>query len=40
MAKRFPEYNSPLNLSETNKEILKIWDAHNLFESSIRERED
>lgn len=40
MAKRFPEYNSPLNLSETNKEILKIWDAHNLFEASMRERED
>lgn len=40
MAKRFPEYNSPLNLSETNKEILKIWDAHNLFEASMRERKD
>lgn len=40
MAKRFPEYNSPLNLSETNKEILKIWDAYNLFEASMRERED
>lgn len=40
MSKRFPEYTAPLNLSEINKEILKIWDAHQLFEASMRERED
>ena len=40
MAKRFPEYTAPLNLSEINKEILKVWDAHQLFEASMRQRED
>ena len=40
MAKLFPEYSAPLNLSEINKEILRIWDAHNLFETSMHERED
>lgn len=33
--KKFTEYSTPLNLSNINKEILKIWDAHNLFETSM-----
>ena len=39
MSKKFTEYSSPLNLSEVNKEVLEQWDAHSLFESSMKERE-
>lgn len=39
MSKKFTEYSGPLNLSEVNKEVLKEWDAHSLFESSMTERE-
>ncbi len=39
MKKQFKEYSAPLNLSEVNKEILSQWDAHSLFESSMKERE-
>lgn len=40
MSKLFPEYSAPLNLSEINKEILRLWDANDLFQASMRERED
>ncbi|MDE7097147.1 MAG: class I tRNA ligase family protein, partial [Muribaculaceae bacterium] len=33
--KKFIEYSTPLNLSNINKEILDIWDRHNLFETSM-----
>ncbi len=33
--KKFKEYSTPLNLSNVNKEILEIWDRHNLFETSM-----
>ncbi|MBO4966083.1 MAG: isoleucine--tRNA ligase [Muribaculaceae bacterium] len=36
---KFKEYNGQLNLSDINKEVLAEWDAHNLFESSMTERE-
>ena len=36
---KFKEYNSQLNLSDVNKEVLADWDAHNLFERSMKERE-
>ncbi len=39
MSKKFNEYSKQLNLSEINKEILKIWDEHSLFESSMKARE-
>ena len=39
MSKNFKEYSKQLNLSDINKEMLKIWDAHSLFESSMKERE-
>jgi len=39
MNKKFKEYAGQLNLSDINKEILKLWDSHNLFEQSIKERE-
>lgn len=39
MNKKFKEYNSQLNLSEVNKEVLGQWDAHGLFERSMTERE-
>lgn len=39
MGKKFKEYNSQLNLSDINKEMLGIWDSHNLFERSMTERE-
>ncbi len=39
MKKNFKEYSKQLNLSDINKEILKIWDEHSLFESSMKERE-
>ena len=37
--KKFREYGGQLNLSEINKEILKEWDLHNLFENSMKHRE-
>jgi len=36
MGKRFPEYKS-LDLSQVNKDILKIWDENNTFRRSVRE---
>ncbi len=36
MGKRFPEYKS-LDLSQVNKDILKIWDKNDTFHKSIRE---
>ncbi|MDE6532759.1 MAG: isoleucine--tRNA ligase [Muribaculaceae bacterium] len=36
---RFKEYSKQLNLSDINKEMLKVWDEHSLFESSMKERE-
>lgn len=39
MGKKFKEYSKQLNLSDINKEMLEIWDAHSLFESSMKERE-
>ena len=36
--KKFKEYNK-FNLSEVNKNVLKQWDAENVFEASIKERE-
>ena len=36
MGKRFPEYKS-LNLSQVNKDILKVWDENDTFHKSIRE---
>jgi isoleucyl-tRNA synthetase len=37
MGKRFPEYKG-LDLSQVNKDILKVWDDNNTFEKSIRQR--
>lgn len=39
MSKNFKEYSKQLNLSDINKEMLEQWDAHSLFESSMKERE-
>ncbi len=39
MSKKFKEYSKQLNLSEINKEMLKVWDEHSLFETSMKERE-
>jgi len=36
MGKRFPEYKG-LDLSQINKDILKIWDDNDTFHKSIRE---
>ncbi len=36
MKKRFPEYKN-LDLSQVNKDILKIWDENDTFRKSIRE---
>lgn len=36
--KKFNEYSTPLNLSNVNKEILEVWDRHNLFETSMEIR--
>jgi isoleucyl-tRNA synthetase len=36
MGKRFPEYKS-LDLSQVNKEILRIWDENDTFNKSVRE---
>jgi isoleucyl-tRNA synthetase len=38
MGKRFPEYKS-LDLSQVNKDILKIWDENNTFHRSVRKAE-
>ena len=37
--KKFQEYSRQLNLSDINKEMLGVWDAHSLFERSMKERE-
>ena len=37
--KNFKEYSKQLNLSDINKEMLEVWDAHSLFENSMKERE-
>lgn len=39
MSKNFKEYSKQLNLSDINKEMLELWDANSLFESSMKERE-
>jgi isoleucyl-tRNA synthetase len=36
MAKRFPEYKT-LDLSEVNRDILKIWDENDTFRKSVRD---
>lgn len=36
MGKRFPEYKG-LDLSQVNKEILKVWDKNDTFHKSIRD---
>ena len=36
MGKRFPEYKG-LDLSQVNKDILKVWDKNDTFHKSIRE---
>ncbi len=36
MGKRFPEYKG-LDLSQVNKEILKMWDENDTFRRSVRE---
>jgi len=38
MSKKFPEYNQ-LNLSEVNKEMLKVWDEKGIFRKSLEMRE-
>lgn len=39
MTKKFKEYSKQLSLSDINKEILKEWDEHSLFENSMKVRE-
>ncbi|MCM1369594.1 MAG: isoleucine--tRNA ligase [Candidatus Amulumruptor caecigallinarius] len=39
MSKKYKEYSNQLNLSDINKEVLEIWDNHNLFELSVKNRE-
>jgi isoleucyl-tRNA synthetase len=39
MGKRFPEYKA-LDLSQINKDILKIWDENDTFHKSVRELND
>ena len=36
---KFKEYNRQLSLSDVNKEMLGVWDEHNLFERSMKQRE-
>jgi len=36
MAKRFPEYKN-LDLSQVNRDILKIWDENDTFRKSVRQ---
>ena len=38
MNKRFAEH-SHLNLSEVNKQVLKLWDEADVFHKSMTERE-
>ncbi len=38
MSKRFPEHKG-LDLSQVNKDILKVWDENRTFEKSIRQRD-
>lgn len=38
MTKRFPEHKG-LDLSQVNKDILRIWDENHTFEKSIRQRD-
>ena len=38
MKNKFKEYGS-FNLSEINKEVLKKWDAENVFAESMKLRE-
>ena len=38
MSKKFPEYNQ-LNLSDVNKEMLKVWDEKDIFRKSLEMRE-
>lgn len=37
MGKRFPEYKN-LDLSQVNKDILKVWDENDTFRKSVREQ--
>ena len=39
MSKEFPEYNQ-LNLSDVNKEMLKVWDEKDVFKRSLESREE
>jgi isoleucyl-tRNA synthetase len=39
MEKKFTEYSNQLNLSAINKEMLSLWDANKLFETSMKVRE-
>ncbi len=39
MSKKFQEYSKQLSLSDINKEMLRVWDDHTLFERSMSERE-
>ena len=36
---KFKEYSGQLSLSDINKQMLSLWDARNLFEASMKERE-
>lgn len=38
MSKKFPEYHH-LDLSEINKEMLKVWDEKNVFQKSLEMRD-
>ena len=38
MSKKFPEYKG-LDLSQVNKEILKVWETNKTFEQSLKTRE-
>jgi len=38
MKKKFAEYTQ-FNLSDVNKEVLKMWDENHIFERSVTERE-
>ncbi|MBP5499002.1 MAG: class I tRNA ligase family protein, partial [Muribaculaceae bacterium] len=38
MKRKFNEHNK-FNLSEVNKEVLRLWDKENVFARSIQERE-
>ena len=38
MSKKFPEYKR-LDLSEINKEVLKLWEDEATFQQSLKERE-